>query len=248
MAECLLENECKDLPLIVIRPSIVSASWQDPLPGWTGSNGVAGYITAIGLGLLRTLYLRTDKTEEVVPVDLVVNCILASIWYHARTMSRNALICNCTLSDVNPHNFAECKRPFLETLKLYPFSSRIRNAKYKNTKSATLHKIRRMVYHYIPAIVVDGFCMRVKREPKMRKAYKKMEALQQAYEFFTTKEWKWDNTVYNTILESIPSNERDTFDFDMGKVVWDTYYRAYVLGVKMYVLKDDMVLSNLQAK
>ena len=30
----MLNDECRDLPLVIIRPSIVCASIDDPLPGW----------------------------------------------------------------------------------------------------------------------------------------------------------------------------------------------------------------------
>ena len=34
LAECLLQNEAKDLPVAILRPSIVGAAYKEPLPVW----------------------------------------------------------------------------------------------------------------------------------------------------------------------------------------------------------------------
>ena len=46
--------------------------------------------------------------------------------------------------------------------------------------------------------------------------------------------------MYSRILQSIPSEEKQTFDFDMRKIDWESYYRALTLGIKVYVVKDDL--------
>ena len=43
LAEQWLFNTAKDLPLAIVRPSIVVAAWKDPLPGWIDNlNGPTG--------------------------------------------------------------------------------------------------------------------------------------------------------------------------------------------------------------
>ena len=57
MAEHLLvENNKRKLPMLILRPSIISASLEEPFPGWTDSIGLIGGIYLLaGLGLLREL-------------------------------------------------------------------------------------------------------------------------------------------------------------------------------------------------
>lgn len=46
----------RPLPLMIIRPSIISASLSEPVPGWTDSIGLIGGIYMVaGLGILREL-------------------------------------------------------------------------------------------------------------------------------------------------------------------------------------------------
>ena len=43
LAENQLIDDADELPLIIVRPSIIGAMWQDPLPGWTDNvNGPTG--------------------------------------------------------------------------------------------------------------------------------------------------------------------------------------------------------------
>lgn len=57
MAEHLLvENNTKNIPMLMIRPSIIGASLEEPVPGWTDSIGLMGGIYLLtGLGILREI-------------------------------------------------------------------------------------------------------------------------------------------------------------------------------------------------
>ena len=48
LAEYVLANEAKDLPLAIYRPSIVSGSAREPYPGWVDCiHGPTGIIVAV---------------------------------------------------------------------------------------------------------------------------------------------------------------------------------------------------------
>lgn len=50
LAEHILVNEGKDLPLAIVRPSIVGASWKEPFPGWIDNyNGPSGLYIAVSI-------------------------------------------------------------------------------------------------------------------------------------------------------------------------------------------------------
>ena len=57
MAEHMLaDRNTRRIPLLILRPSIIGASLEEPVPGWTDSIGLAGGIYLIaGLGILREL-------------------------------------------------------------------------------------------------------------------------------------------------------------------------------------------------
>ena len=52
LTECWLEEHAKMLPICIVRPSIVVASYREPLKGWVDNwNGPNGIIAATAKGL-----------------------------------------------------------------------------------------------------------------------------------------------------------------------------------------------------
>ncbi|KAL3188816.1 hypothetical protein MRX96_002978 [Rhipicephalus microplus] len=68
LAESLLVHEAADLPVVILRPSIVTCAVREPLSGWVDNfNGPAGFIIATGKGVLRTMYLRPEQFGRHLP-------------------------------------------------------------------------------------------------------------------------------------------------------------------------------------
>jgi alcohol-forming fatty acyl-CoA reductase len=66
-------------PLSVIRPAIVESALRHPYPGWIDGFKMADpLIIAYGRGVLREFPGLPDSVLDVIPVDLVINAILAA--------------------------------------------------------------------------------------------------------------------------------------------------------------------------
>ncbi|HET9256383.1 MAG TPA: SDR family oxidoreductase, partial [Pseudonocardiaceae bacterium] len=66
-------------PLSVIRPAIVESALRHPYPGWIDGFKMADpLIIAFGRGVLREFPGLPDSVLDVIPVDLVINAILAA--------------------------------------------------------------------------------------------------------------------------------------------------------------------------
>ena len=77
LAEHLLLERCGEVPLAIVRPSIISASWQHPFPGWIDStSGFAGFVVLIGMGHLRAVVGRPGTRPDLIPVDEVATRML----------------------------------------------------------------------------------------------------------------------------------------------------------------------------
>lgn len=62
----------------IVRPSVIESSLSEPSPGWLDGLRMADpLIVAIGKGRLRSLPLNPEVNLDIVPVDMVVNAILA---------------------------------------------------------------------------------------------------------------------------------------------------------------------------
>lgn len=81
LAKCLAEHfvvqKKKSIPLTIVRPSIISASWKYPFPGWIDSYAaLGGPVSAFALGGLKVLHGDPDAILDVVPVDVVADCLI----------------------------------------------------------------------------------------------------------------------------------------------------------------------------
>lgn len=81
LAKCLAEHFLVEkkgsTPLTIVRPSIISASWKYPFTGWIDSfAAVGGPISAFALGGLKVLHGDPSAVLDVVPVDIVAECLI----------------------------------------------------------------------------------------------------------------------------------------------------------------------------
>lgn len=64
---------------------IVTASWKEPVPGWTISkNGPQGFLMGASKGVVRRLPVGKDLIYDYIPVDIVVNQLLVAAYQAAK--------------------------------------------------------------------------------------------------------------------------------------------------------------------
>ena len=102
MAEHAVVELHGDVPLSIVRPSIIESSLDEPFPGWLeGFRMAEPIILAFGRGILQDFSGLPDSVLDIIPVDFVVNAVLAVAAspppdakpriYHVASGSRNPL-------------------------------------------------------------------------------------------------------------------------------------------------------------
>ncbi|XP_026423983.1 fatty acyl-CoA reductase 3-like isoform X3 [Papaver somniferum] len=83
MGEMLIGERRENLPIIIVRPTIVTSTIKEPFPGWVeGVKTVDSYFAGFGLGKI-TFFLGSSKTiMDVIPGDMVVNATMAAMVAH----------------------------------------------------------------------------------------------------------------------------------------------------------------------
>lgn len=85
-SEQLLADEGAGLPLAVVRPSTVTASLREPLPGWIDNmNGPTSCIAGAAKGFLRAFRADADAVTDIIPVDHCANLIIAAAYHRAQS-------------------------------------------------------------------------------------------------------------------------------------------------------------------
>jgi fatty acyl-CoA reductase len=79
LAERLVVTERGETPLVIMRPAIIESSHKEPYPGWIQGTRMADpIIMAFAKGILREFPGNPKSYVDIVPVDHVVNAILAA--------------------------------------------------------------------------------------------------------------------------------------------------------------------------
>ncbi|KAL4326660.1 fatty acyl-CoA reductase 3 [Arachis ipaensis] len=83
MGEMLVETLKEDMPVVILRPTIVTSTYKEPFPGWVeGVRTIDSLIVAYGKGKLTCFLADLKKVFDVIPADMVVNAILAAMVGH----------------------------------------------------------------------------------------------------------------------------------------------------------------------
>ena len=79
LAERMVVTQRGETPLIIMRPAIIESSHREPYPGWIQGTRMADpIIMAFAKGILREFPGNPKSYVDIVPVDHVVNAILAA--------------------------------------------------------------------------------------------------------------------------------------------------------------------------
>lgn len=156
IAESLVAQEGNNLPIAVIRPSIITAALQDPIPGWIDNyNGPTGYLVVSGKGVLRTMFVHEDKICDMIPVDLVANTIIAAAWFAATRRPSAAIVFNCTSGGLNPISWGRIRDLSHPLLAKYPSMELFRYPGACFHSNRIIHEFFLQVEHNIPAHFID---------------------------------------------------------------------------------------------
>ncbi|KAF2904474.1 hypothetical protein ILUMI_01714 [Ignelater luminosus] len=260
IAENVVGNEAADLPLAIVRPSIVVATANEPIPGWIDNfYGATGVIAGAGLGIIRTLHCKPNNLADLVPADYVINAFIAAAW----EVSRHN---NSRVNEIITGSEKEDKRNNESDIPIYnyvcspqkPFTWREcmdTGFKYGNAVTSVLqvwhhclllnpnryvHLFFHYLLHVLPAYIVDFFAMCVGKQPQLVKGYAKIAKFVDVIAFFSTKQWLFINQNTQELWNSLSSQDKKLFNFDMGSFCWDAYFSTYISGIRVYVVKDPM--------
>ncbi|XP_043486971.1 fatty acyl-CoA reductase wat-like [Polistes fuscatus] len=70
------------------------------------------------------------------------------------------------------------------------------------------------------------------------KMYDRIHKMLEVLSYFSLNEWEITNERWIEALKKLKCEDRELFYCDMKDVVWDTYFKSYFLGIRLYILKD----------
>ncbi|KAK7579869.1 hypothetical protein V9T40_000498 [Parthenolecanium corni] len=249
LAEWLILKEVSDLPVTIFRPSIVISTWKEPLRGWVNNMyGPLGLFLGFGLGILH-IYdgdLR-DEIADMVPVDMVVNSLICATKEVALNHKNKS-----NLNEAVPiYNYANGSQnqttwKYLvnfcmdEVVKYWGFSNAIWYPSYIPVTYRSLYPIVNLFFHRIPGLLIDFICILTKREPVLTKVYRKLDQVRDTLRYFRERKWLFQIDNVQSLWKNLSPEDKEIFYFDMKNINWAEYSKFYVLGARVFLMKDDI--------
>ncbi|KAH9737692.1 Fatty acyl-CoA reductase 2 [Citrus sinensis] len=111
MGEMVIDNKRGDIPVVIIRPSVIESTCKEPFPGWMEGNRMMDpIILYYGKGQLTGFLVDPNGILDVVPADMVVNATLAAIAHHGMIQKPDINVYQIASSVVNPLVFQDLAR------------------------------------------------------------------------------------------------------------------------------------------
>ncbi|XP_070498967.1 putative fatty acyl-CoA reductase CG5065, partial [Chironomus tepperi] len=244
LAENLVKRE-KNLPTIIIKPSMVGASVSEPHVGWIDSlMGPARYIYYTTQGIFRSVYLPNRSAAiDFVPVDFTTNLTIAAPWkceidkrtnssmtypyiYFSATGSVNQLLWK---------DYFKNSRDFGRTI---PPKNAIWYPQIRLHKTKIGHHIDVALTHFIPAYLND-LVAKIKGQKAI--SFKRQKQVEDGYQesiFATAYPYKFQAKNFNNVLDSMSETDKKEFYFDPKHINWKQYMHNYYLGMRKYITKE----------
>ncbi|XP_074266426.1 alcohol-forming fatty acyl-CoA reductase-like [Silene latifolia] len=249
LGEMLLKQEKEDIPLVFIRPTIVTSTFKEPFPGWVeGIRTIDSLAIAYGKGRLPCIPGDPNCVVDAIPADMVVNAILVAAMAHANDKG-NLAIYHVGSSVKNPVSFKTLFDVAYQYFKHHPWIKNdgtpviLGHVKILTTMSS--YNAYFFLHYLLPLKVVEivnmalcqyfkGTCM------YMRRNIYYMKRLINIYKPYLFYMGIYDDI--NTEKLRIASRERgaetDSFHFDPKDFDWNDYFmNIHLPGVVKYVLK-----------
>ncbi|CAK9304090.1 unnamed protein product [Gordionus sp. m RMFG-2023] len=241
MAEQLLLENSENLPIVIIRPSIVGASWQEPIPGWIDNyNGPTGLLTAMGKGLLRIMRGNNFATADIIPVDISVNLMITLAWYIHNFKSNQILVINCTSGAINKLTWGEMGNFLNTSLNRTPLNGLFRTPNAYFTNNHQWFKLRVLLDHILPAYLIDTTRWLIGQEPVIIHLYEKIHKALSSLDYFTQHNWEFSNIGFSNLYKNLSKEDKSIFYLDIKTLEWNKYIDNYCLGAKSFLLNENI--------
>ena len=257
LAEQVVMELRGELPTAIIRPSIIESSFDEPEPGWLGGFRMCEpLIVGFGKGRLPDFPADPDIILDIVPVDFVVNAILAAAEatakrggievYHVATGTQNPLyfrgIFEATYEYFVESPMLEDGKPIAVPIWKYPSLEEFQQKLDSRMRLANL------------AIYTLGKLPIRAAKRKRRQLALKLSGVKtllhyiRIYAPYTRTNFEFETNKMCGLYNALSPTEQQRFNFDVSRIHWKRYFKEiHIPGIKKHVLKlEDGAADDLK--
>ncbi|KAK3019405.1 hypothetical protein RJ639_004655, partial [Escallonia herrerae] len=247
MGEMLIDKMREEIPIVIIRPSVVESTYKEPFPGWIEGNRMMDPIVLYyGKGQLSGFLVDPNGVLDVVPADMVVNTTLAAIAKHGAAGKAGTNVYQIASSVVNPLVFQDLAELLHEHFNSSPCLDpkgrpiRVPTMKLFNSVDDFSSHVWRDAVHRIGLTSTanpNGKLSR-KLENMCGKLVEQAKYLANLYEPYTFYGGRFDNSNTQRLMGCMSGEERKMFGFDVENIDWKEYIsKVHIPGLRRHVMK-----------
>ncbi|XP_068979197.1 putative fatty acyl-CoA reductase CG8306 [Bombus flavifrons] len=234
----LAEHEVKNggIPAAIVRPSMITASWKEPIPGWTVSkNGIQGFLMGASKGVVRRLPVVKDIIYDYIPVDLVVNNLIVAAYAVNQDSKGKLKVYHCTSGTRNPFKWANIEPKINYYLHKYPLQSAVWYPYLKLLPTIFMFRLSAIFVHLIPAYILDTVARLTGGRPILVRLHTNVNNSLDRLKTFIFTEWKFYNSRTIDLHDSLSEIDKNLFNLDIKPLIWESYFIDLVQGVRQYL-------------
>ncbi|XP_025425522.1 putative fatty acyl-CoA reductase CG5065 [Sipha flava] len=245
LAEQIINEEAKNMPMVIFRPTIVISTINDPIKGWIDNfNGPIGLMVAVGKGVVRVAYSDKMLIADYIPVDISIKSMIVAAWHRSQSNlpEDNPIpIYNSASSSTKTATNVEILDFGMKIIKKYPFEEMLWLPGVIYTTCIYYYYLTTIIKQVLPAIFLDMILYIIGKPPKrLLLLQQKIYVIQIALSYFTTKTWKFENKNFLGLIDKIPDIDRKEFDYDFKDLDVFKFFEDATIGSQKYLFNVDM--------
>jgi fatty acyl-CoA reductase len=226
----LERQKATGFPITIVRPSIIESALREPSPGWVRGFRMADpIILAYGRGALPEFPGIPDAVVDVVPVDMVVNAILAAAAadppehvVHVASGARNPMLYRDLVEHVHDYfhehpYLDEDDQPILPELWTYPGRRAVERK--INVGLKVFERASRVLDH----LSGDRWAPVSERVDRTLDMLDQAQRYAKLYGGYAESEAIFDDERARALYHSLDADERDVFPIDADAIDWRAY-------------------------
>ncbi|XP_012281000.1 putative fatty acyl-CoA reductase CG5065 [Orussus abietinus] len=239
LSEGLVEEAMPHVPAIILRPSIVIPVWKEPIPGWTDNiNGPTGLLIGAGKGVIRTMYCNEDGYADYLPVDIAVNAILASSWNFIYFKDHEKRVYNLTSSSEFKVSWAEIIERGRRITEKVPLNGIVWYPGGSMKKSRLMHNICVLLFHMIPAYLIDALIFLAGHKPIMCRVHRRIQKGFEVFEYYANNQWEFINSNMLGVRDKFNPREKKNYQLHGDDMDIDAYFEDCIRAARIYILNE----------
>ncbi|KAJ6641422.1 Fatty acyl-CoA reductase wat [Pseudolycoriella hygida] len=244
---------------VIIRPSIIIATHEDPIPAWCNNTyGLNGFLVACGIGFMRIMLYAKDTESNIICADFVTNATLAVIWNKVNEIERYEFNDQSNdqteeSSDVIYHvtskkdhlTYREINTTMREMFEEYPSCNALWLHRPNSTSCPFMYAWLTILYHAIPAFIFDIYLKLTKSKFRLMPNYRKAQLFQMHTTYFMKKNWTFIDNNLKKVIARMSPYDQEFFPCDVNRYDFKEYSYKYLWGLRTYIAKEP--IDNLEA-